>query len=174
MAETTTHLAMFDEVNPASEAILRLREIGVLERDMEVLSGVPFSERILGRAQKETYVPLLGILGALFGLGAGVALSFGTPFLYPLIVGGKPLYSIPTSLVVIFETTMLGLLVFTFLGVWIENGFPTYRRAKYHPEVSDGKIIILFDCTNSVAATAYEALRKSGASEVRRAEAIKV
>jgi hypothetical protein len=171
MSEPTAHLALFDDVNPASEAIVRLREFGIFDKDMMVISGVPFSHKILGRPEKPSYVPLLGIIGALMGFGAGVALNFGTPLLYPMIVSSKPLLSVPTSLVVTFETTMLGLLIFTFLGVLLDSGLPSFSRKEYHPEISNGKIAIVFHCPPRYEAMAYEAMQKLGACEVRRAEA---
>jgi hypothetical protein len=46
---------------------------------------------------------------------------------YPLTVGGMPLIPIPTTIVVIFELTMLGMLLATFFGVFIEMISPSQR-----------------------------------------------
>jgi hypothetical protein len=172
MDESSAHMAIFDTVDPAADAIVRLREIGVLEKDMEVMSGVPFPAHILGRPDHKTYVPLLGGLGWLAGLGAAVALNFGTPLLYPMYVGGQPLQPIPPGILLGFEMSMLGLLIFTFLGVLIENGYPIlFHRKLYHPAVADGKIAIFFQCPAKFESLAYDALKKLGAEEVGLVEA---
>ncbi|MFZ6031065.1 MAG: quinol:electron acceptor oxidoreductase subunit ActD [Chloroflexota bacterium] len=172
MNEPSAHVAVFDDVNPAADAIVRLREIGILENDMEVISGVPFAPHILGRADPKTYVPLLGALGALVGLAAAIAFNFGTPLLYPMYVGGQPLQPIPPGLLLAFEMSMLGLLIFSFIGVMIENAYPAlFSRKLYHPAVSDGKIAIFFRCPAKFEHLAYETLQKLGAEEVGLVEA---
>jgi len=166
MSETSAHMAIFDDINQAAEAIVKLRQLGVYEKDMEVISGVPYSHKVLGRSEKRSYVPLVGIFGALLGFGAGAALNFGTPLLYPIRVGGQALLPIPPGLLILFETTMLGLLVFTFVGVMIENGFPFFRRKPYHPEIANGKTMIVFQCLPKYESMAYEAMQKLGAEQV--------
>ncbi len=170
--ETAAHLALFDEVDHAADAIVRLREIGIYERDLEVISGLPFSHKILGRPEKRTYVPLVGVFGALVGFATGAAFNFGTPLLYPMRVGGQALLPIPPGLLIMFEATMLGLLVFSFVGVLIENGFPFFRRKEYHPDIANGKIAIVFHCLPHQESLAYAAMRQLGAEKVSRAETI--
>jgi len=46
--------------------------------------------------------------------------------------------------VVVFEITMLGLLISTFIGVFVETITPSYGPKGYHPKVSDGNIAVLF------------------------------
>jgi len=171
MEENTAHMALFDDVNPAADAIGKLREIGVMEKDIEVISGVPFPAHVLGRAEKHSYVPLLGGFGALFGFSAGIALNFGTPLLYSMSVGGQSLFPLPPGILIAFETTMLGLLVFTFLGVLIENAYPQFGSEIYDPEISDGAIAIIFQCESDIEDTAYEAMKGLGASDVKLVEA---
>jgi hypothetical protein len=69
-----------------------------------------------------------------------------TPLLYFVPVGGQPKVPVPPSVVVLFELTMLGLLISTFLGVFLDSTFPSYRPMEYVPEISDGKIAVLFHC----------------------------
>jgi hypothetical protein len=172
MSDYPAHLALFDDIDPASSAIVKLREIGIYEKDMDVISGLPYSHKILGRPEKRTYVPLVGVFGALIGLGAGATLNFGVPLLYPMSVGGKPLLPIPPGLLIMFETTMLGLLVFSFIGVMIENGFPFFRKKPYHADVANGKIALVFHCPPKLETAAYEAMKQAGAEKVSLAETI--
>jgi len=141
-------LALFkeDDVDRASQAISHLREMGISDRNISVISGVPYSDKILGRPMAWTRVPLIALTGACLGFVTALLLTFGTPYLYPLIVGKQPLYPIPTSIVVIFELTMLGLLISTFIGVFVEAISPSFGPKGYNPKISDGYIGVLFTC----------------------------
>ena len=171
MSEGTVHMELFDEIDPAAEAIDRLREMGIPDQDMTIVSGVPFSDKMLGRPVTWTRVPQIAIAGFLVGLAAGLFLNFGTPSLYPIVVGGMKPISIAPSLVLIFEVSMLGLMIFTFLGVIWESTFPSWGPNVYHPEISDGKIALVFNCPPEIHTRVHETLAGLGAEWVHRTEA---
>lgn len=171
MSATNAHLALFGDLDPATDAIVKLREFGISDQDITVVSGVPYSHQMLDRPTIPTSVLTLGGMGAIGGFLIGIALNWGAPFLYPLRVGGLPLYPIPTTLVLTFETTMLGLLIFTFLGVLWENGFPLIGPKEYHPEISDGKIALVFNCPPEKFEKIHKSLTDLGAELVQRTEA---
>jgi len=171
MVETKTLLALFEDIDPAAEAIDRLRGMGISDDQMNIISGIPVTERMLGRPRQWTNVPRLAMGGAVAGLLIGLFLAFGTPSLYTVHVGGQPVFPGPPSVVVIFEMTMLGLLVSTFLGVFLDSYLPSYRPKEYVPEISDGKIAILFNCPVEAEPGFIEAMTKLGAQSVNPAEA---
>jgi hypothetical protein len=142
------HLALFNEndVDRASQAVSHLRGMGISDRNISVISGVPYSDKVLGRPMVWTRIPLIALSGAGLGFMVALTLAFGTPYLYPVLVGNQPLYAIPTSIVVIFELTMLGLLISTFIGVFVETISPTFGPKGYNPKISDGYIGVLFSC----------------------------
>jgi Alternative complex III, ActD subunit len=144
MAEKKTLLALFGEVDPAAEAIEKLRSMGVPEDQMEVISGVPILAPILGRPRPHTSVSRLALGGAAVGFLFGLFLNFGVPFLFPLHIGGQPVFPIPPGIILTFEMTMLGLMGLAFLGVFLESYFPKWRPLEYVPEISDGKVAVLF------------------------------
>lgn len=146
MAEKAVRLALFreDQIDQAAEALTHLRQMGVSDRDISVISGVPLSDRVLGRPISWTRITQIGIVGAVLGFIVAVALSMGTPYLYPLKVGRLAIFPIPTTIVVVFELTMLGLLISTFLGVLVETITPSFGPRGYHPKITDGHIGILF------------------------------
>ena len=173
MEKDTVHLALFkeDRVDQAAEAVSRLRRLGVKDRNMSVISGVPYSERILGRPMHWTRIPLIAGLGALVGISIGAFLNFGTPLLYPTIrVGGQPLLAIPTGIIIIFEIGMLGLMIATFLGVLVETITPSYGPKGYDPRVSDGYIGILFDAPDEIDTRMHATLTELGAEIIHRSE----
>jgi hypothetical protein len=146
MSEPSTLLALFKDIDPAADAIDKLREMGVGDDQMNVVSGIPVMERMLGRPKQWTNVPRLALGGSVAGFILGLLLAYGTPYLYPITVGGQPLFPVPPGIIVVFEMTMLGMLVSTFLGVFLDSYFPNYRPMEYLPEISDGKVAVLFKC----------------------------
>lgn len=174
MAESKVDLlAVFSDLEPAADAIEHLRSLGVHDDCMNVISGVPVTEAMLGRPNQWTNVPRIALGGALLGFSAGMFLAFVTPYLYPypIQVGGQPNIPVPPSVIVLFELTMLGMLLSTFLGVFLDSFFPNYRPMKYVPEVSDGKICVLIECAHVEEKKITDALKKLGAESVKPAEA---
>lgn len=146
MSETKTLLALFEDIDPAVAAIDHLREMGISNEQINVISGIPLTERMLGRPRQWSNVPRLATGGAVAGFLIGAFLAFVTPMLYPIQVGGQALIPGPPTIVVLFEMTMLGMLVSTFIGVFLDSTFPSYRPKEYVSEISDGKIAVLFNC----------------------------
>ena len=171
MAETITLLALFEDIEPASKGIEELRELGVNEGEVNVISGVPVPGRVIGRPGAITHVGKIALVGAFLGMLFGLSLIYGTPYLYPLRVGGQPVFPIPIGWIVMFEMTMLGLMVFAFVGMFVDSGFPAYTPMQYMPEISSGKIAILFPCDESEQGRFADALTNAGAESVKPVEA---
>ncbi len=174
MADKLTMLAVFPDLDPAADAIDQLRTLGIPDEDMNVISGVPVTEPMLGRARQLTNVPRLAMGGAIFGFLAAVFLTFVTPLLYPVQVGRQYFVPGPPTVVLLFEVTMLGMLLATFLGVFLDSSFPNYRPMDYVPEISDGKYAIFFACAEDNKDKVTKAMTALGAEQVRVAEAIQL
>jgi hypothetical protein len=166
-------LAVFSDLEPAANAIEGLRAMGVHDECMNVISGIPVTEAMLGRPTQWTNVPRIAFGGAILGFSAGAFLAFGAPYMYPypVQVGSQAFVAGPPSVIVLFELTMLGMLISTFLGVFLDSLFPNYRPMKYVPEISDGKIAILVECPHVEEKKITDALKKMGAESVNPAEA---
>lgn len=171
MADTVSLLAVFPDLEPAADAIDQLRHLGIPDDQMNVISGVPVTEGMLGRPRQATNVPRLALGGALAGFAIGFFLAFGTPNLYPVEVGGQAFVPGPPTVVVLFELTMLGLLLSTFLGVFLDSYFPSYRPMHYVPEISDGKIGVFFNCPPEDSEKITKTMSDLGAEKVEVAEA---
>lgn len=171
MAEEKSILAIFSDINPAADAIEQLRNAGVHDDCMNVISGIPVTEAMLGRPSQWTNVPRLAMGGAAAGFVLGVFLGFIAPDLYTIQVGGQPFTPVPPAVIVIFEMTMLLMLLSTFLGVFLDSYFPSYRPMKYVPEISDGKIGILIECAPPDEKKVTDMLKKLGAESVQYTEA---
>jgi hypothetical protein len=171
MADTTALLAVFEDIDPAVEGIAKLRDFGLQDQEINVISGVPLPGRVLGRPSALTNVSRIALAGAILGMGFGISLIYGTPYLYPLHVGGQPVFPVPMGWIVTFEMTMLGLMGFAFLGLFVDSGFPSYTPMEYVPAVSDGKIAVLFHCPSTDRNKFVDALKKLGAESVEPVEA---
>lgn len=167
----TTLLAVFEDIDPAANAIEKLHEMGVPNENINVISGVPIMHKMLGRPHPKTNVSRLSMGGAIAGFIFGVFLNFGTPNLYTVSVGGQYITPIPPGLIIVFEMTMLFALLATFLGVFLDSYFPNYRPLEYVTEVSDGKIAVFFKCPEGDQKKITDALSKLGAESIKPAEA---
>lgn len=172
MTEKLTLLAVFADIDPAAHGIDRLRELGVDDAEINVISGIPVTEAMLGRPRKWSNVPRLAAGGAIAGFLIGLFFAAGTPILYPVSVGGQPLIPGPPTVVAVFEMTMLGMLIATFLGVFLDSYFPSYTPKEYVPEISDGKIAVLFACEADAETKFSQAMSAIGAESVKPAEAV--
>jgi hypothetical protein len=83
--------------------------------------------------------------------------------MWPLHVGGQPLIPGPPTIVIFFEMIMLGMLVSTFLGVFLDSRFPSYSPKEYVPEISDGRIAVFFECPVERKDQFIQAMQASGA-----------
>jgi hypothetical protein len=170
MSEVTL-LAVFEDIDPAADAIENLHEMGIEDENINVISGVPIAHKMLGRPHPHTNVSRLSMGGAIAGFFFGLFLNFATPNLYPVLVGGQYITPIPPGLILVFEMTMLFALLATFLGVFLDSFFPNYRPMEYVAEVSDGKIAIFFKCPQDAQSKITDALQKLGAESIKPAEA---
>lgn len=174
MSENLTILAVFQDVEPAAQGIEKLHELGIDNNHIDIISGIPIKAEILGRRSPKTNVPRIGMLGAGLGFCLGIFFLQGIPLLYPLHVGGQSLFPIPPTLIITFEMTMLGLMGFSFIGMFIESRFPSFEAVDYVPEVSDGKIAVFVNCPADLQDKTKNALTTAGAESVRPVEAQKL
>lgn len=167
----TTLLAVFSDIDPTSDAIEKLHEMGIIDENINVISVIPIMHKMLGRPHPSTNVSRLAMGGAIAGFAFGLFLNFGTPNLYSVHVGGQYITPIPPGLIIVFEMTMLFALLSSFLGVFLDSYFPNYRPLEYVAEVSDGKIAVFFKCPEDDQKKFIDALNKLGAESIKPAEA---
>jgi hypothetical protein len=170
MADKLTLLALFIDIDPAVNALDKLREMGIEDKKVDVISGIPISHEILGRPKVSTFIPKLALGGAVVGFIAAMFLMFATPFLYSLHVGGQPLYALPPFYIIAFEMTMLGLMGTAFIGLFLAGRFPSYEPNFYIPEISDGKIALVFPCQQDDLMKFEQAMKDLGAEQVKPLE----
>jgi len=124
-------LAEFDTPTELVTAVRKARAEGY--RVMDAYSPFPIEELAEALHFHDRRLPLIVLLGGLFGGFAGYALEYWTSAIdYPLNVGGRPLHSWPAFIPVTFETTVLFAALSAVLGMLALNGLPM----PYHPVFS--------------------------------------
>jgi hypothetical protein len=170
MAETKTYIAVFNGIDPAAEAIAHLHEQGIGDDKIQVISGFPINYRVLGRPKPKSYVPWFALGGVVIGWGVATFLAAGITNLYPLKVGRQGLVNGGPTVVMVFEMMVLFMLVSTFIGVFLNSNLPSYKPMVYLPEISDGKIAIVYDVDEENEAKVKDTMAGLGASKVGLAE----
>lgn len=170
MTEKNLLLAIFEDIDPAAHAVDKLRALGIHDSHVTVISGTPITEAMLGRKPQWSNVTRFAMGGAFVGLCVGIFLAYGTPNLYPITVGGRWI-GVPPTIVVMFELTMLVMLISTFIGVFLDSRFPNYTPTEYVPEISDGRIALLIECPQDEEKNVETAMNELGAESVKRAQA---
>ncbi len=159
-------LGIFSSLDGACTAIEKLREIG--HKNLTVLSPAPHHEIDHAMEQPVSSVKWFTLCGALTGLASAVALQVWTSLDWPLVVNGKPLVSWPAFFIVMFELTVLLAGISTVAGFIILSKLPHTRlRVGYDPRFSDDRIGIWIPCNADRRPEVEQALRGSGAEEVK-------
>jgi len=97
-------------------------------------------------------------------------LTWGTLMLYPIRVGGRPIPTIPASLVLWYELTMLGLLLGTFFTLVWKCGFPSTRPQYYDPLINHSRIALLCNCDMRIETDVKRVMTERGAEKVYEPE----
>lgn len=161
-------LALFEPSGYPESLIDALRNAGVREDAVEVLSPLPLHEVALLRPAR---VPLhlIAIIAGLVGIGLGVMVAAGTALLYPIVTGGKPIVAPPVVGIIAFEMMMLVSIVTTFAAMLIRLRSESRNAAERDPRIDDGLIEVVLSLTHdSARLEAVQALlQQAGALEIR-------
>ncbi|MBK8004711.1 MAG: DUF3341 domain-containing protein [Gemmatimonadetes bacterium] len=110
-------LASFEHIDAACDAITALRAKG--RKDFTVYSAAPNHELEDALGITSSPVRLFTLIGGLTGVTAGVAMTFWMSLDWPLLVGGKPIATVPPYVVFMFELMVLIGALSTVAGVII-------------------------------------------------------
>ena len=126
-------LAEFESVGAVMRAAEQVRDAGYMNWDVH--SPIPIHHINYAMGLRPTILPWItlahGVAGALFGLlltwwmNATTVPGFSSSVQgYQFLVSGKPIYSLPANIPIIFETTVLFAAIGTLLGLLGLNKLP--------------------------------------------------
>ena len=168
-------LAQYENPHELYQACEKVRGSGFDQWDACTPFPVHGLEKAMGlKASKLPWVVLsMGIAGSTFMLFFQAWISGNV---YPIIVGGKPLFSLPAFVPIWYEITVLSSCLGAFFGNWILNGLPRPHHPAFNNKsfdrVTDDKFFILIEAADpKFELTATKALLSStGASNVEVVE----
>lgn len=168
-------LAEFTTVDTVIAAARRLRIAGFTRWD----THSPFPLHGIDRAMgiRPTILPWMVLCGGLFGLFGALWLTWYTnAHDYPFLISGKPVWSLPANIPIIFECTILCSALTAVFGMLGLNRLPLLYNPLFKSErfrrVTNDRFFIVIDVTDpkfDLIKTPY-ALRALGAVAVEKVE----
>ncbi len=131
----------FDDKHAFINKLKELMTSGIRPSEMSIYTPYPVHEVDEILKEKPSGVRIFTLLGALTGTITGFAFTIFTVLHWPLIVGGKPLVSIPAFVIIAFELTILFGALSTMLGFLLISGLPSIKRI-FSPEEFNSKFVI--------------------------------
>ena len=167
---TTSILGLFQQPEPAADAMDGLKEAGFELGTFDVLTGTPYPEGAFGEHVPQHRLFRFPAFGAIIGFTLSVFLTSVTQLAYPMVTGGKPILSIFAMLIIMYEMTMLAGVIATVIGIIFESRLPNLKPGVYDTRITEGWIgvVITFDDDAKVA-EAESVLNKAGALEIKHA-----
>ena len=118
-------LAHFGEPNYLLDAVKSLRGLGL--KKMEVYSPYPIHGIDDALGVERSKVPWISLIAGLCGFGAALLMQgWMNAIDYKLNIGGKPFFSGPAFVPIMFELTVLFSGLATFIGLFAVCGLPKY------------------------------------------------
>jgi hypothetical protein len=109
------------------------------------------------------------IYGALGTLTAFIGMTWIFTKDWPIIFGGKPYWSFPAFIPIIFELTVLFAAIGMTVTFYIINGLgPGVKNTILHDRITDDKFCIAFDTHHVNDKDARSFLEKTGAKEIAK------
>ena len=167
MADRTL-LGVYKEPDDVADAVGRLRQAGFTDNDFDILSGTPYPEGTFGERIAAHKLFIFPLIGAICGFSVGLLITAGTQLSFPMVTGGKPILAIPPMLIIMYEGTMLGAIIFTVIGVIFESRLPRFDLGVYDTRITEGYIGVVVACADERASYTEQLLKEAGAEEVKK------
>lgn len=130
-------LASYEYLDSTVDAITGLRKAG-----FDVKAYAPYPDHHIEHAlgYDQSPVRVWALVGGLTGAATGLAFTVWTSMDWPLVVGGKPIVSIPPYVIIIFEMMVLFGALSTIIGLFVMSRLPNLKPAVvYDPEFTAGR-----------------------------------
>ncbi|GAB5561129.1 MAG: DUF3341 domain-containing protein [Synoicihabitans sp.] len=174
-ASTHGIIATFDTAADIYHAAEKVRDAGF--KNWDCITPCPVHGLDGAMGVRRSKVPRFSLAGGVIGFITGMSLIYFTGAVdYPLIVGGKPLFSPMFAFPVAYELTILFTAFATIGGMFFLNGLPMH----YHPVLKsdhihrglDDKFLIVIESSDPKydGETTKELLASAGGIEITEIE----
>ena len=130
-------LASYEYLDSTVDAIGALRKAG-----FDVKAYTPYPDHHIEHAMgyDQSPVRVWTLVGGLTGAATGLAFTTWTSMDWPLVVGGKPIVSVPPYIIIVFELMVLFGALSTIIGLFVLSRLPSVKPAIiYDPEFTAGR-----------------------------------
>ena len=169
-------IASFTSTPDLYHAAEKVRDAGY--RHWDCITPFPVHGLDKAMGLKRSIVPRISLAGGITGFITGMTMIWWTgQYDYPLIVGGKPLFSPMFAFPVSYELTILFTAFATIIGMFVVNGLPMH----YHPVLKYDQIRRGMDDTFFIVIEARDPrfnlantkalLEKAGGCDIKELEA---
>ena len=160
-------MAVFPAMDLLLQGIGALKEAG--HEKFLVYAPVPHHDIEHALHRPKSPVRIFTLVGGLVGFCTGWALTIGSAMHYPLIVGGKPVVSIPPFGVLAYILTILFGALATMIGFLLNARLPQLRLARAYDErlSSDHYVIQVFGSEEELK-NFEQMMKKAGAVKIGR------
>ena len=158
-------MGIFYFVDDAADAVRAVRQAGF--HKLSVFSPVPHHEIESALEQGPSLVRWVTLCGGVLGASGGLGLCLYSVFSYPLVVGGKELYSLPPYMIPTYESMILLGGLTNLVGMLALGRLPHLKaKAPYDPRFSEDRIGVWVTCAGDDAVKVEQMLKGHGAEEV--------
>jgi hypothetical protein len=159
-------MGIFYYVDDAAGAVRGLRQGG--HQKLAVFSPVPHHEIEHELEQGPSLVRWVTFIGGLLGFTGGLSLCLYASFTYPLVVGGKELYSLPPFMIPSYESMILLGGLSNLIGMLALGRLPVVKPlAPYDPRFTEDRIGIWVPCRGDEVKKVEQMMRGYQAEEVQ-------
>ena len=162
-----TLLGLFPDAAGAVSGVDALVAAGFSNRDYDVLTDTPYPEEAFGEHVAPHKLYAFPFIGAFCGIAFALLITIGTQISYPMVTGGKPIIAVPAMMIIMYEGTMLGAVIFTVMGLIFESRLPRFGLGVYDPRITEGYIGLIVSTPEDRFSAAERALRGAGATDIR-------
>lgn len=142
MAKTLSGLAaIFEEEHKVVEAARKSRDLGMTKFD--AISPYPIHGMEEACGIKRSSIPYITFGASLTGLFVGLYITWYTSVAdWPINVGGKPLFSLPAFIPILFELTILFAALTSVAAMFYFTGMPRINPPVIDPDLTSHKFAI--------------------------------
>ena len=160
---------IFLDEHQVVDAARKVREAGFTKFD--AISPFPLHGMEEAVGIKRSVIPYVSFVAALVGLAAGLGLTYWTSVVsWPINVGGKPFFSLPAFIPIMFELTILFSALSSVMALLYYTNLPQFDPPVIDPDLTSHKfaIFIPLNDTGYDESKISSLLTSLGADEVKK------